>query len=78
MGQSLQVRAAPHPAAATFSSYSDGQKGACRGLSVLPATLPKPRCRRLSPRHLRGEMLGRAMRGGADIDSRSIQTRISP
>ncbi|RUV50392.1 hypothetical protein EOB77_15435 [Mesorhizobium sp. M7A.F.Ca.MR.228.00.0.0] len=52
----------------TFSPYSDGEKGDCRSAGALPATpvidetvddsapLPVP---------IRGEMPGRAMRGGA-------------
>ncbi|TIP99794.1 MAG: hypothetical protein E5X60_07540 [Mesorhizobium sp.] len=36
--QSLQVRAAPHPPAGTFSPYSDGEKGQAPTLAT-----PSPR-----------------------------------
>ncbi|RWP26683.1 MAG: hypothetical protein EOR03_32025 [Mesorhizobium sp.] len=65
----MTVGAAPHCPAGHFSPYSDGEKDPSS--TVSPTTGVAGRAPRgsqpLSPR-LRGEMPGRAMRGGADID----------
>ena len=37
-GTVVEVGAAPHPPAGTFSPYSDGEKGYCRNLAALSAT----------------------------------------
>ncbi|TIV27146.1 MAG: hypothetical protein E5V90_20940, partial [Mesorhizobium sp.] len=64
------VCAAPHLPAGILSPYSDGERGA------LAAFANHKRCRHGSevaasfflPVTIRGEMPGRAMRGGADVD----------
>ncbi|RWK55534.1 MAG: hypothetical protein EOR48_11840 [Mesorhizobium sp.] len=66
----VEVGAAPHPPAGTFSPYSDGEKRAGGGLGTHSATLEigEILCEGVFlPVTIRGEMPGRAMRGGADI-----------
>ncbi|TIP77574.1 MAG: succinylglutamate desuccinylase, partial [Mesorhizobium sp.] len=63
----VDVGATPHPSAGTFSPYSDGEKGAGRNLGALSATLEigEILCEGVFlPVTIRGEMPGRAMRGG--------------
>ncbi|RWC18660.1 MAG: hypothetical protein EOS27_33690, partial [Mesorhizobium sp.] len=55
-----------HPPAGTFSPYSDGEKGACRDLGAIVATLAIGESGDdgvFLPVTIRGEMPGRAMRG---------------
>ncbi|RUX97573.1 hypothetical protein EN935_12825 [Mesorhizobium sp. M7D.F.Ca.US.004.03.1.1] len=66
------VDAAPHLPAGILSPYSDGERGAlvagfanhqrCKKDTVVAATP-------LLPVTIRGEVPGRAMRGGADLDN---------
>src|SRR6266540_4045577 len=66
------VGAAPHPPAGTFSPYRDGEKGLAATLGTLSAMLEigEILCEGVFlPVTIRGEMPGRAMRGGAEIDN---------
>ncbi len=68
MSFSVQVSAAPHPPAGTFSPYSDGEKGDSRNLGALLATSMIGEIVNesvLLPVTIRGEVPGRAMRGSA-------------
>ncbi|RUW54351.1 hypothetical protein EOA32_06095 [Mesorhizobium sp. M1A.F.Ca.ET.072.01.1.1] len=65
------VGAAPHLPAGILSPYSDGEREAPAAdfanrqrLKRTPTPRPAP-----SPRPMRGEVPGRAMRGGADADN---------
>ncbi|TIM03960.1 MAG: hypothetical protein E5Y67_34055, partial [Mesorhizobium sp.] len=67
-GQSLQVGAAPHPPAGTFSPYRDGEKGLARPSAPFTQRWRLAKSSAKSsflPVTIRGEMPGRAMRGGA-------------
>ncbi|TIQ23820.1 MAG: hypothetical protein E5X51_00030 [Mesorhizobium sp.] len=66
-----QADAAPHCPAGHFSPYRDGEKTPSSPVSPI-ANLQEGRrhCGQLLSPRLRGEMPGRAMRGGADIDMR--------
>ncbi|TIV63709.1 MAG: hypothetical protein E5V86_17835 [Mesorhizobium sp.] len=62
------VGAAPHPPAGTFSPYSDGEKEVDRNLGALSEALEIGETigeGLFLPVTIRGEMPGRAMRGGA-------------
>ncbi|TIW97047.1 MAG: hypothetical protein E5V45_17580 [Mesorhizobium sp.] len=70
MGDIGNVGAAPHPPAGAFSPYSDGEKGvaATSALILQRWRLAKPgRGGVFLPVTIRGEMPGRAMRGGANL-----------
>ncbi|WP_292627279.1 hypothetical protein [Mesorhizobium sp.] len=82
MNFSVQLSAAPHPPAGTFSPYSDEEKGACRHLGALPATSMIGENFGegvLLPVTIRGEVPGRAMRGSAAFlhDVKAIEGRQS-
>ncbi|TIL30413.1 MAG: hypothetical protein E5Y83_19430 [Mesorhizobium sp.] len=62
------VCAAPHLPAGILSPYRDGERGAVIDDFAIAGVADQGRGRPLSPR-LRGEMPGRAMRGGANIDN---------
>ncbi|ESW88826.1 hypothetical protein X772_09555 [Mesorhizobium sp. LSJC280B00] len=63
--------AAPHPAAATFSPYSDGEKGLAAilahsfAMEIVGEIISESV---LLPVTIWGEVPGRAMRGGAGVD----------
>ncbi|OBQ61011.1 hypothetical protein A8145_23190 [Mesorhizobium loti] len=68
-----RVSAAPHPPAGTFSPYSDGDKVAGRNLGAFLARLMAGEITDegvFLPVTIRGEMPGRAMRGGADFSDK--------
>ncbi|TPL94238.1 hypothetical protein FJ948_08365 [Mesorhizobium sp. B2-3-12] len=68
-GRSVNGGAAPHLPAGIFSPYSDGEKGDV-GLGARSATQPigeSPAKALFLPVTIRGEMPGRAMRGGAGL-----------
>ncbi len=78
----VQVSAAPHLPAGTFSPYRDGEKGDGRDLGALPATLMISEIvdeSALLPVTIRGEGPGRAMRGSATLphDIESMRGRQS-
>ncbi|WP_292191816.1 hypothetical protein, partial [Mesorhizobium sp.] len=61
----------PHPAAATFSPYSDGEKGFGRNAGTYlatPMTGETVNDGVFLPVTIRGEMPGRTMRGSAMLD----------
>ncbi|MER9417301.1 hypothetical protein NKI95_15145, partial [Mesorhizobium sp. M0306] len=71
-----EVAAAPHLPAGIFSPYSDGEKEAGRDPGTLSATLEvsEIRCEGLFlPVAIRGEMPGRAMRGGAKPETIALR-----
>ncbi|CDX26089.1 conserved hypothetical protein [Mesorhizobium sp. ORS 3324] len=71
--------AAPHPPAGTFSPYSDGEKGDVRHLGARPAASVIGEITDGSvflPVTVRGEMPGRAMRGGADLASKAKSSEL--
>ncbi|WP_189521395.1 hypothetical protein [Mesorhizobium sp. M1B.F.Ca.ET.045.04.1.1] len=66
----LDVGAAPHPPAGTFSPYSDGEKEDGRNAGAIPATLAIGETGDdgvFLPVTIRGEMSGRTMRGSAAV-----------
>ncbi|RWB10736.1 MAG: hypothetical protein EOQ40_34825, partial [Mesorhizobium sp.] len=66
------VCAAPHLPAGILSPYSDGERGAliARFTNHQRCTGQRQGCGQpFLPVTIRGEMPGRAMRGGADVDS---------
>jgi hypothetical protein len=66
----IEVGAAPHPPAGTFSPYSDGEKGTGRDAGAFLATPVIGETRDDSaplPVALRGEDAGRQVRGSADV-----------
>ncbi|TPK07989.1 hypothetical protein FJ872_23535 [Mesorhizobium sp. B2-5-9] len=68
-GQLPGAGAAPHLPAGILSPYSDGERGHCHRRFRQSPTLNRRRDRNCPflPVPIRGEMPGRAMRGGADI-----------
>ncbi|TPI25145.1 hypothetical protein FJW08_28435 [Mesorhizobium sp. B3-2-1] len=74
---SSQVCAAPHLLAGILSPYRDGERGA-----VIDGFANDRSCKKgagvaaspLLPVSIRGEVPGRAMRGGADLDNLVIET----
>ena len=66
----VQVSPAPHLPAGILSPYRDGERGAGRNLGAVPATLMIGEILDegiLLPVTIRGEVPGRAMRGGATL-----------